>query len=458
MAVIYTPRNYQQIYNSMESYLVSVASGFTNFNVGSRIRTLLEAVALVSGQTHFIFYQALQAAIPTSLYEGFGFTKKAGDKASGTCTMAVDEAVTGDTLYPSGILITANGNDYESTLHFVIKDGETQNGIIIPFEISGGLSDQGGWNAITNTPAIPAASPSNLGHYYEVTTADPDPDNNTEIDGIKDWEVGDWVMSTGSIWMKGEPGGVPMLSTEIGASQDLAALDIDTQSGLGAFKEDYGLDWARNDAAISGGSDEESDDSRRIRFFSYVNGLTRTNNAGILAAALSVAGVQSAYLLENYPDNGWLRLFIDDGTGSVNPTIFAEVRKLIEGDPNDPENYPGYRAAGISLEISAPNAIVIDISFLLYIDELTQEAATDIENIAVTAVERYINSLKMGYDVILTEIITVIQNSHPDIIDVDITEIKKDTVVQPIDNVEIEFDEVAKIGTVTPSHVLIPKV
>jgi hypothetical protein len=61
----------------------------------------------------------------------------------------------------------------------------------------GGLSYQGTWNATTNSPAIPAADPSNNGWYYFVATA-----GTTAIDGISDWGVGDWIISNGATWQK----------------------------------------------------------------------------------------------------------------------------------------------------------------------------------------------------------------------------------------------------------------
>jgi hypothetical protein len=61
----------------------------------------------------------------------------------------------------------------------------------------GGLNYQGTWNATTNSPAIPAADPSNNGWYYYVAAA-----GTTSIDGIAEWAVGDWIISNGAAWQK----------------------------------------------------------------------------------------------------------------------------------------------------------------------------------------------------------------------------------------------------------------
>ena len=66
-----------------------------------------------------------------------------------------------------------------------------------PDAVLGGVVYKGGWNATTNTPTIPAADSTNKGWYYIVTTA-----GATDVDGITDWEVGDWIISDGTAWDK----------------------------------------------------------------------------------------------------------------------------------------------------------------------------------------------------------------------------------------------------------------
>ena len=67
----------------------------------------------------------------------------------------------------------------------------------LPDTVLGALRYQDAWNAATNTPAIPAATAANRGHYYMVQVA-----GSTNIDGETDWEVGDWVVSNGTAWNK----------------------------------------------------------------------------------------------------------------------------------------------------------------------------------------------------------------------------------------------------------------
>ena len=60
----------------------------------------------------------------------------------------------------------------------------------------GGLSYQGTWNASTNTPTL-ASSTGVSGYYYIVATA-----GSTNLNGITDWQIGDWLLFNGTVWQK----------------------------------------------------------------------------------------------------------------------------------------------------------------------------------------------------------------------------------------------------------------
>jgi len=62
--------------------------------------------------------------------------------------------------------------------------------------ITGGLVYQGSWNASTNTPTLTSSVGTN-GYYYVVSVA-----GSTNLDGITDWQVGDWAIFNGSTWQK----------------------------------------------------------------------------------------------------------------------------------------------------------------------------------------------------------------------------------------------------------------
>ena len=62
--------------------------------------------------------------------------------------------------------------------------------------LSTGLTYLGTWDASTNTPTI-VSSTGNNGEYYIVNV-----DGSTNIDGITDWKIGDWIIFNGGTWQK----------------------------------------------------------------------------------------------------------------------------------------------------------------------------------------------------------------------------------------------------------------
>jgi hypothetical protein len=73
----------------------------------------------------------------------------------------------------------------------------TTNGTALSWaSVAGGLSYQGTWNASTNTPTLASSTGTN-GYYYVVATA-----GSTNLNGITDWQIGDWLLFNGSTWQK----------------------------------------------------------------------------------------------------------------------------------------------------------------------------------------------------------------------------------------------------------------
>ena len=86
----------------------------------------------------------------------------------------------------------------------------------------GDLNYQGAWNANTNTPTL-TSSVGTKGYYYVVSVA-----GTTNLNGITDWQVGDWAVFNGSVWQKidntdavtsvnGYTGTVVLNATDVGA-------------------------------------------------------------------------------------------------------------------------------------------------------------------------------------------------------------------------------------------------
>jgi hypothetical protein len=116
----------------------------------------------------------------------------------------------------------------------------TTNGTAVSWaSVAGGLNYQGTWNASTNTPTLTSSVGIN-GYYYIVSTA-----GSTNLNGITDWQIGDWLLFNGSVWQKidqsnlvtsvnGQTGAVSLTTTDISEGTNQYYLDSRARSAVSA--------------------------------------------------------------------------------------------------------------------------------------------------------------------------------------------------------------------------------
>lgn len=116
----------------------------------------------------------------------------------------------------------------------------TTNGSVLSWaSVAGGLTYQGTWNAATNTPTLASGVGVN-GYYYIVATA-----GSTNLDGITDWQIGDWLLFNGSNWQKidqsnlvtsvnGQTGAVSLTTTDINEGTNLYYTDVRARGAISA--------------------------------------------------------------------------------------------------------------------------------------------------------------------------------------------------------------------------------
>jgi hypothetical protein len=171
------------------------------------------------------------------------------------------------------VLTKASGTDYDTTWT----------------NITGGLDYRGTWNASTNTPTLVSSVGTN-GYYYIVSVA-----GTTNLDGITDWQVGDWVIFNGSAWQKLDQ---TNLVTSVNGFTGAVVLTNTDISGFGTMSTQNA-----NAVAITGGTESGVTHSGDIigNYLDYTPGAAPTYAEGrtwydSTAKALSyyndVSGVQ----------------------------------------------------------------------------------------------------------------------------------------------------------------------
>ena len=156
------------------------------------------------------------------------------------------------------IRIVANGGGTSQTVIDALASLQTQINNLIPSQtgnagkflttngsalswssVAGGLSYQGTWNASTNTPTLTSSVGVN-GYYYIVATA-----GSTNLNGITDWQIGDWLLFNGTVWQKldqtnlvisvnGQTGAVVLTTTNISEGTNQYYLDSRARSAISA--------------------------------------------------------------------------------------------------------------------------------------------------------------------------------------------------------------------------------
>lgn len=110
--------------------------------------------------------------------------------------------------------------------------------------------------------------------------------------------------------------------------------------------------------------------------------------------------------------------------------LVALVQRVLEGDPNDPVNFPGVKASGVFLRVQAPQTARVTVRASLTAEANFLEA--DLVAPVRRAIEDYINSRKIGEDVILSKIVDVAHN---------VAGVRDITITQPLTNQVILEDQ-----------------
>jgi hypothetical protein len=117
----------------------------------------------------------------------------AGPAAGAAAPTAFRSLVNAD-LPASGV--TANTYGSSTAIPVVTVNSKGVITSVTTASFTGGLSYQGSWNASTNTPTLTSSVGVN-GYYYIVSVA-----GSTNLNGVTDWQVGDWAIFNGSTWQK----------------------------------------------------------------------------------------------------------------------------------------------------------------------------------------------------------------------------------------------------------------
>ena len=331
-------KDFASITASMVNVMRRTTKRVTDFNVGSVVRTMLEAVGIEVDQLYQEMFHGLKEAIPVSTYTTFDFGLQPATPATGSLTFYAAGSNTSDVLIAAG---TSAKNPATGKVYTTISD---------------------------------------------------------------------------VILLVGQP------SVSAGAAASDAAASTNTGAGtvtvlLGAIS---GVIGVSNLVAFTGGSDIESEDSRRLRFQAFISSLNRGTltalRYGATTAALRDAdgniteraahiGIIEPYEVDpvlNAP--GFIEIYVHNGVGGTSPALIASVQQVIDGyyDENGAP-VPGWKAAGVVVDCFAATEIVVPVTGVL--TALPGYQVASLIDEAEIAIQSYVLSLPVGEKVIRAQII-----------------------------------------------------
>ena len=208
----------------------------------------------------------------------------------------------------------------------------TTNGSALSWSsVAGGLSYQGTWNASTNTPTLASGVGVN-GYYYITATA-----GSTNLDGITDWQIGDWLLFNGSNWQKIDQSNLVISVAGRTGAVTLSNTDI---SGLGTMSTQNA-----SSVAITGGTATLTSLTTPTVQATNSGGLSLKNSAGTTQLSMGAGGGDNLSLNVSTNING-TNAQVDispTGTGHVHikptgvnsieiaPTYVGDIDNMIIG-------------------------------------------------------------------------------------------------------------------------------
>jgi uncharacterized phage protein gp47/JayE len=301
---------YKTIYEDMRNYVIAHQDKLTDFNAGSVISSILEALAREVAALYLKAMSNVNTYSKNIAYAQFNFEKKSGLAASGYVVFARDVASASEVAIPASTQV------------------ETSSGV-----------------AFITAAEVKIAS------------------------GAK------------------ESSAVMVTSTAVGADGNVGISKIDTISGTL-----LGVDSVRNDAAFTGGVDEETDEEYHNRFQDYIDGLGKSSVPGIRSTALGINGIKSVKVLEHFPpEDGYnFTVFAEDGSGYLPSALKTAIQTALDGD----EETEGARACGLNCRTLAPSIINVNPSIVIRINWNIPKGL--IESEITTKLTKYINGLNIG--------------------------------------------------------------
>lgn len=207
----------------------------------------------------------------------------------------------------------------------------------------GDLNYQGTWNASTNSPTL-TSSVGTKGYYYVVNVA-----GTTNLNGITDWQVGDWAVYNGSAWQKidntdavtsvnGYTGTVVLTYSDVGAANAPTNTNITSMTGVtgGISSPDFIQLDTTAAASIALGKLRWNADTATAAF-GIIDGTTEVNIGEQMyayvtnAESVTITAGQAVYLYQATGNRASVKLAYNTGDATSAKTLGLVTQDIAAG-------------------------------------------------------------------------------------------------------------------------------
>lgn len=124
-------KNFQELFNSLVTWITAENTGLSDFNIGSALRTLIEAFSLQLEEFYFNMKQNIEYASRTAIYGAFGFEAIKSEFASGYIRVRFTQPLESSLILPSGMMFSTSLSNtrvvyYKTTDDITVEEGASE--------------------------------------------------------------------------------------------------------------------------------------------------------------------------------------------------------------------------------------------------------------------------------------------------------------------------------------------
>jgi len=350
----FTIKNFEQISYSMINWMHNAAPNISDFFVGSVVRTLLESVAMELDEIYWRTYNSLTEAQSEGVYSAFDFPREPAKEATGFVTLIATSSGS-DISIPAGTTFNTQGSEnnpevlFKSMASTFLYRG---TGVTEQILFHAGTTAYAPAQRRVNTGVATTMFAHSAGLFQELLEG-----TDYTIDTTSSTQ--NYIVFTNTILVDDSTyftftytplsAEVQIICTQTGEVGNVGAGTITSmKSPITGVASQY------NYESFSSGAGVESDSARKSRFSLFIGGLSR-GTLDALNYAIFYRTTQfkvfSAFIQENSPIPGFIKIYIADSTGFASDAMKADVLAAIEP----------YRGAGIIINVDSPTKVLIDV-------------------------------------------------------------------------------------------------